>query len=77
MRCADGIVGAEETMQSVRDKCGEPDEHVTEPAEIDGYGAPVADAVRVDHWTYGPRNGMYRHLRFVDGRLVDIRSQRY
>lgn len=77
MRCANGIVGADETMQSVKEKCGEPDERTTEPAAIDGNGALVPNAARIDHWTYGPRNGMYRHLRFVDGRLVETRSQRY
>lgn len=30
----------------------------------------------IEHWVYGPHNGMYQYLRFIDGRLVEIRSKR-
>ena len=69
MRCADGI-------QSVLSKCGEPDSRAREPAEVDGSGALVPNAVPVERWVYGPQNGMYYHLRFVDGRLAQVRSRR-
>ncbi|WP_231703262.1 DUF2845 domain-containing protein [Halopseudomonas pelagia] len=76
MRCADGILSTAEDIQSVLSKCGEPDSRAREPAEVDGYGALVPNAVPVERWVYGPQNGMYYHLRFVDGRLAEVRSRR-
>lgn len=76
MRCAEGILGGEEDIHSVLSKCSEPDRRETEPAEVDGYGALVPGAVPVERWVYGPQNGMYYHLRFVDGRLAQVRSRR-
>jgi len=32
-------------------------------------------AAQVRAWQYGPRSRMYRSLRFIDGRLVEIRSR--
>ncbi|MEN1529753.1 DUF2845 domain-containing protein, partial [Pseudomonas aeruginosa] len=31
-------------------------------------------AATVENWVYGPRNGWYQKLRFVDGRLVQIKG---
>lgn len=48
---------------------------VTNPS-VDGAGRIVRGAATVEHWIYGPTNGMSYQLRFIDGRLVRIRSQR-
>lgn len=76
MRCADGILANEETIETVLKKCGNPDERTIEPPGVDEYGVLLPNAVRVERWTYGPQNGMYWHLRFIDGRLVESRSRR-
>jgi len=77
MRCDRGILSTDETVESVEEKCGAPDERTLELPGIDEYGVLLPEAVRVERWTYGPDNGSYWHLRFIDGRLVDARSRRY
>lgn len=77
MRCPDGILSTDETIDSVLSKCGKPDERVVEPPGVDEYGVLLPDAVHIERWTYGPDNGMYWHLRFIDGRLAETRSRRY
>ncbi|WP_350224394.1 DUF2845 domain-containing protein [Halopseudomonas bauzanensis] len=44
--------------------------------DVDAAGQIVQGAATVEHWLYGPTHGMSYHLRFIDGRLVQIRSQR-
>lgn len=31
-----------------------------------------ANAVTVENWVYGPRNGAHYKLKFIDGKLVSI-----
>ncbi len=76
MRCADGIVAHGERSAQVLEKCGEPGTRKVFPPALDEFGNIVQGAATVELWTYGPNNGMYQHLRFIDGRLVQIRSQR-
>lgn len=76
LRCADGLVDEGDLSAEVRRKCGEPvDREVIGPA-LDSRGYPVRGAATVEHWVYGPRNGMYHYLHFIDGRLVEIHSER-
>lgn len=77
MRCEGGILSDEETIESVLHKCGEPDEREVEAPGVDEYGVLLPGAVRVERWRYGPDNGIYWHLRFIDGRLAATRSRRY
>lgn len=76
MRCGNGLISTGDTAMMVAEKCGEPaSRQVTNPA-VDGAGRIVRGAATVEHWIYGPTNGMSYLLRFIDGRLVQIRSQR-
>ncbi len=76
MRCANGIVSHGDRSAQVLEKCGEPASREVFPPALDEFGNIVQGAATVELWTYGPNNGMYQHLRFIDGRLVQIRSQR-
>lgn len=76
MRCDQGLISTGDTAMVVVQKCGEPaSRQVSHPAR-DEAGWVVEGAATVEHWIYGPTSGMSYHLRFIDGRLVQIRSQR-
>ncbi|EJB8525958.1 TPA: DUF2845 domain-containing protein, partial [Pseudomonas aeruginosa] len=51
-----------------------PDSRKVEGPAVDGSGYIVRGAATVENWVYGPRNGWYQKLRFVDGRLVQIKG---
>ena len=71
MRCGTALIYEGERSVEVLRKCGEPDQReVTPPSSPQGGG------VTVEQWVYGPRNGVYRYLRFLDGKLVEIRGER-
>ena len=76
MRCDQGIIATGALQAEVLEQCGEPDSRQHTPRHIDPDGYPADGSVTVDHWIYGPSNGMVRELRFIDGRLVDIESTR-
>lgn len=76
MRCDQGIIATGALQAEVLEQCGEPDARQYTPRHIDTDGYPADGSVTVDHWIYGPSNGMVRELRFIDGRLVDIESTR-
>lgn len=76
MRCDQGIIATGALQAEVLEQCGEPDARQYTPRHIDTDGYPADGSVTVDHWVYGPSNGMVRELRFIDGRLVDIESTR-
>jgi hypothetical protein len=76
MRCNGGIIEEGDMTTEVIQKCGQPaNRQATAPA-LDAYGRVIKGAVSVENWVYGPDNGMFRYLRFIDGKLVEIRSQR-
>lgn len=76
MRCNDGIVSTGESTQGVLDKCGAPSSQVTDSPAIGENGFVVRGAATVKHWTYTPPGGIRYQLRFLDDRLVEIRSRR-
>ncbi|WP_235827144.1 MULTISPECIES: DUF2845 domain-containing protein [Pseudomonas] len=76
MRCDRGIIATGALQAEVLEQCGEPDSRQLTPRHIDPDGYPAEGSVTVEHWVYGPSNGMVRELRFIDGRLVDIESTR-
>ncbi|MDB6141825.1 MAG: hypothetical protein JWP80_869 [Pseudomonas sp.] len=76
LRCAGGLVDEGDTDIEVMNKCGAPAKRDVYPAAVDSNGQVVRKAVNVERWLYGPNNGMYRYLRFVDGRLVQVKSKR-
>jgi len=76
MRCDSGLISTGDTILVVMEKCGEPASRQVNHPEVDTAGQTVQGAAMVEHWLYGPTHGMSYHLRFIDGRLVQIRSQR-
>jgi|TARA_Y100000815_G_scaffold218547_1_gene204077 hypothetical protein len=76
LRCDNGLVSEGDTTLEVELKCGKPvNSSITNPA-TDADGNLLEGGATVERWVYGPNNGMYRYLRFVDGTLVDIDSKR-
>lgn len=71
MRCGSTLINEGDLTVDVRRKCGEPDHRDVIPLSSSQGGG-----VTVEQWVYGPSNGMYRYLRFLDGKLVEIRVAR-
>lgn len=76
MRCPKGIVSGGETTFEVLHKCGEPDSKERIERVLGSDGLPVTNSATIENWVYGPKNGMYRFLKFIDGTLVKIESHR-
>jgi hypothetical protein len=76
LRCGSGLVSEGQSTLEVQRVCGEPGQRQrTEPAQT-ANGQLRQGAVTVEEWVYGPQNGLYRHLKFVDGKLVQITGRR-
>ena len=76
MRCGSTLISEGQAASEVLRACGEPDRRQrTEPA-VAANGELRQGAVSVEEWVYGPQNGVYRHLKFIDGQLVQIRTVR-
>lgn len=76
MRCNSALIDEGDLAVEVLRKCGQPAERQITPPALKQNGLPRHGAVAVEHWVYGPQNGTYRTLRFIDGRLVEIRNAR-
>ena len=76
MRCTNGIISGGETTFEVLHKCGEPDSKEKISPALGNDGKTMNESVTVENWVYGPSNGMYRMLKFIDGTLVKIESRR-
>ncbi len=76
MRCPNGIISGGETTFEVLHKCGEPDSKEKVSPARGGDGEIINNSVTVENWVYGPNNGMYKFLKFIDGTLVKIESRR-
>ncbi|MDY7562640.1 DUF2845 domain-containing protein [Pseudomonas sp. 10B1] len=76
MRCASGLIDEGDTISAVVSRCGQPaNRRVSAPA-VNADGVQAYKSVTVEDWVYGPANGLYQYLRFIDGKLVSIRSAR-
>lgn len=75
MRCGQRIVDVGVLTVDVLRLCGEPVSRVVHPPAVGPDGHVAHGAVTVEHWVYGPEHGRYRYLRFIDGKLVEIRSR--
>src|SRR5690606_20021489 len=76
MRCDQGLISTGDTAMVVVQKCGEPaSRQVSHPAREEA-GWEEEGVSTIELWIYGPANGMSYYLCFIDGRLVQIRSQR-
>jgi Protein of unknown function (DUF2845) len=76
MRCQNGIISGGETIAEVIRKCGQPDNRDTHQPILGSNGKAPNKSVTTEDWVYGPTNGMYRYLRFIDGKLASIKSSR-
>lgn len=76
IRCQNGIISGGETIAEVIRKCGQPDNRSTQQPILGSNGKAPDKSVTTEDWVYGPTNGMYRYLRFIDGRLASIKSSR-
>lgn len=76
MRCDNGIISGRETIAEVIRKCGQPDNRDVIQPTVDSNGKTPHQSATIENWIYGPKNGMYQYLRFIDGKLASIRSQR-
>ena len=76
MRCNNGIISEGHTTWEVTEKCGEPQDRERIEPTVGSNGKPPRHSATIENWVYGPDNGMYRHLRFIDGKLVEIESRR-
>jgi len=76
LRCGSALVALGDSSGEVRRQCGSPSAQRIEEPALRNNGVPKRGAARVEFWVYGPSGGGYQHLRFVDGRLVEIRFSR-
>ncbi|WP_353979071.1 DUF2845 domain-containing protein [Salinicola endophyticus] len=70
LRCQNGLVQDGDLKSEVIAKCGSPASKEVEPPQSRG-GRIIKGAVTIERWIYGPMNGAYYYLRFIDGKLVD------
>lgn len=75
MRCGGGIIDEGDMTFEVIRKCGPPTERQIIAPSLDQHDHAIKGAASVENWVYGPNNGMYQNLRFIDGKLVEIRSK--
>ena len=76
MRCNGALIDEGDLRVEVLRKCGPPAERQITPPALAANGQLKHGAVTVETWVCGPDNGMYRNLRFIDGRLVEIKSKK-
>ncbi len=53
-----------------------PAERKINPPALRNNNVPKFNAAETQFWTYAPENGASRHLKFIDGKLVEIRVER-
>lgn len=76
MRCGTALISVGDTLSVVGEKCGAPDRSVVQEPALRSNGGPRFNSAKVTLWVYGPRNGAYQHLRFIDDKLVSIDIRR-
>ncbi|WP_281687375.1 DUF2845 domain-containing protein [Pseudomonas citronellolis] len=75
MRCGSNLISEGELIVDVIRKCGQPTQRQAVGPAVDANGYVAKGAATIENWVYGPSNGAYQYLRFVDGKLVEIRTQ--
>ncbi|MCO4025766.1 DUF2845 domain-containing protein [Pseudomonas aeruginosa] len=76
MRCGTHLVDEGDSVEQVLERCGQPLSRIVNEPTLRNNGVPKLNAARTEFWVYGPSGGVYRHLRFIDGKLVEIRLER-
>ncbi|EMM7970694.1 DUF2845 domain-containing protein, partial [Pseudomonas aeruginosa] len=75
MRCGSNLVSEGDLIVDVIRKCGKPGQRQVLGPSFDSNGFIVKGGATIEMWVYGPSNGAYQYLRFVNGRLVEIRTR--
>ena len=75
LRCDSGIISEGDGVFDVLKKCGDPTRRDVIDPVVGANGRVPDKSVPVENWVYGPRNGVYRYLKFVDGKLVSITTK--
>lgn len=77
MRCKSGLVSEGDLTEEVKSKCGEPKSRKLIPAApASMHNGERRQGANIEYWRYGPRNGAYYELKFIDARLVSIKYSR-
>ncbi|WP_346833438.1 DUF2845 domain-containing protein [Pseudomonas abietaniphila] len=76
MRCGTSLINLGDTATVVREKCGAPDRSEDQEPASRINSVPRLNAVKVSFWVYGPRNGAFQHLKFIEDKLVAIDTRR-
>ena len=76
MRCGNNLINEGFSKFEVIQKCGEPKNREIIDPVIGSNNTTPNKSVSVENWVYGPSNGVYRYLKFIDGVLVKIESRR-
>ena len=72
MRCGTHLVDEGDSVEQVLERCGQPLSRIGNEPALRNNGVPKLNAARTEFWVYGPSGGVYRRLRFIDGKLVWI-----
>lgn len=76
MRCGSVIINKGNAIFEVLHKYGKPKgRDMISPVTSNNSNKTRNKVAPVESRAYGPDNGMYRHLRFVDGALTQIKIQ--
>ena len=76
MRCGTALISLGDTASVVREKCGAPDRSEDQLPVMRSGSAKPFNSAKVSLWVYGPRNGAWQHLKFLEDKLVAIDTRR-
>lgn len=76
MRCGQDLVREGDLTAEVSRKCGEPTDKIVRPPAVRPDGNLREGAVTVEIWIYGPENGVYHYVRFINSEVVKIWTER-
>lgn len=76
MRCGTALISLGDTASVVREKCGAPDKSEEQQPVLRSGSTRPFNSAKVSFWVYGPRNGAFQHLKFIEDKLVAIDTRR-
>lgn len=76
MRCGTALISLGDTASVVREKCGAPDKSEEQQPVLRSGSTRPFNSAKVSFWIYGPRNGAFQHLKFIEDKLVAIDTRR-
>ncbi|TGB27817.1 DUF2845 domain-containing protein [Pseudomonas aeruginosa] len=74
MRCGSNLISEGELIVDVIRKCGQPAQRQVVGPAVDANGYVAKGAATIENG-YMAQQWAYQYLRFVDGRLVEIRTR--